>query len=136
MLNTDTILKLDDFGYAEHNGDEVFPGVHNFRRVPGTRVYGVSTLTVDGAKALARQLHSMHAGTLHYVNLREEPIVYVKDRPFVLRSVQKPFGNLEGFTDMDADRLELAEERLKADVIAEAKRCGVWAFLRSLTTIN
>ena len=49
MLNTDTILKLDEYGYAEDNGDDVFPGVHNFRRVPGTRVYAVSTLTTDAA---------------------------------------------------------------------------------------
>ena len=53
-------------------------------------------------------------------NLREEPLVYINKRPFSLRSIGKPFRNVDTFSDIDPEHLEAAEARLKADVLTEA----------------
>jgi hypothetical protein len=33
--------------------------------------------------------------TLHWSHLREEPLVYINGRPFVVREIGNPFQNLE-----------------------------------------
>lgn len=57
-----------------------------------------------------------------WFSTREEPIVYVNDTPFVLRDLSSPFVNIKSYTGISAQRLEAVENRLKADIVAEAKR--------------
>jgi hypothetical protein len=60
-----------------------------------------------------------------WFNMREEPVVYVNGRPFVLREQTCPMKNLQEYAGIDATRLERMERRLKEDVLAEAgeSRC-------------
>jgi predicted protein tyrosine phosphatase len=107
------------------NGIIQIEGAMNFRRVPDSRVYGVSTLSVDAVRRVTQYIvSSERARVVHFINLREEPLIYVRDRPFVLRNVQKPFQNIESFSEIDSSRLERAEELLKRDVLEEAERCN------------
>lgn len=57
-----------------------------------------------------------------WFSTREEPIVYVNDTPFVLRDLSNPFVNIKSYSGITASRLESVEKRLKADIVAEAKR--------------
>ena len=57
-----------------------------------------------------------------WFSTREEPIVYINDTPFVLRDLASPFVNIKSYTGISAQRLESVENRLKADILAEAKR--------------
>lgn len=57
-----------------------------------------------------------------WFSTREEPIVYVNETPFVLRDLASPFVNIKSYTGISAHRLESVEKRLKADILAEAKR--------------
>lgn len=57
-----------------------------------------------------------------WFSTREEPIVYVNDTPFVLRDLASPFVNIKSYTGISSYRLESVENRLKADIQAEAKR--------------
>ena len=34
---------------------------------------------------------------VQWINLREEPVVYVNSRPFVLRELEQPFANMSDF---------------------------------------
>ena len=52
-------------------------------------------------------------------NLREEPVIYINGRPFVVRDAAAPFANLE-YTGIDRARVEDMEARLRADVLREA----------------
>ena len=52
-------------------------------------------------------------------NLREEPVLYINGKPYVVREADQPFCNLE-YTGIDRSRVEDMERRLKADVLAEA----------------
>jgi hypothetical protein len=58
--------------------------------------------------------------TILWFNMREEPVVYVNGRPFVLREQQRPMKNLQEYAGIDASRLERMEQRLKEDVLSEA----------------
>ena len=61
-------------------------------------------------------------------NLREEPVIYINGRPFVVRDAAAPFANLE-YTGIDRARVEDMEARLRADVLREAALCGSGAVL-------
>lgn len=53
---------------------------------------------------------------------RNEPVIYVGSRPFVLREADRPFENFQ--LSERADNLESIEQRLKADILREAARYG------------
>jgi len=129
MLNTDTILKADHFpgGFVERNAQDIggvsIRGAPNFRNVEGTTVYGVSTPTRDGVEAILRYIQTATtAKKIVWTNLREEPVLYINKKPFVLRSVKQPFRNVNEFIMINPERLEAAELRLKQDILEEARR--------------
>ena len=66
---------------------------------------------------------TVQARALWY-NMREEPVVYINGRPFVLREEERPFKNMQEYTGIDARRLEQMESRLKADVLREMTGFG------------
>nr|CCD14361.1 unnamed protein product [Trypanosoma congolense IL3000] len=59
-------------------------------------------------------------GHVVWVNLREEPILYVGDKPFVLRNIETPYVNVE-LTGIAAHEVEHVEKQLLADVLKEAE---------------
>ena len=54
-------------------------------------------------------------------NMREEPVLYINGRPYVVREADKPFQNLE-YTGIDCSRVEDMEARLKRDVLDEVRQ--------------
>jgi len=56
-----------------------------------------------------------------WTNMREEPVLYIKGKPFVLRSLRAPLLNIET-TGINRERVELMEARMKADLIGEITR--------------
>lgn len=53
-------------------------------------------------------------------NMREEPVIYINGRPFVLREDERPFKNMQEYTGIDVQRLEQMELRLKNDILQVA----------------
>ncbi|ESL11393.1 hypothetical protein TRSC58_00858 [Trypanosoma rangeli SC58] len=72
-----------------------------------------------GQEELAKPLR----GSVVWVNLREEPILYVGDRPFVLRNIDAPYVNVE-LTGIAAHKVEEVEIQLMKDVLKEASQQG------------
>lgn len=58
-------------------------------------------------------------GSCLWINLREEPILYVGDRPFVFRDLAAPYVNVE-LTGIETKKIEHVENQLKVDVLNEA----------------
>jgi Inositol hexakisphosphate len=88
--------------------------------VSGLPVYGVAIPTISGLRTVLDLLGAAKGRRkVLWFNLREEPVLYINGRPFVVREADKPFANLE-YTGIDRDRVEDMEARLKADVLAEA----------------
>jgi hypothetical protein len=140
VLVTNTILKADHFPGCQRKG--LLPrlnGAPNFRRVEGidVNVYGVAQCTIEGVVNLLDHLRTQpqrpsslaaatpsdpsRPPTVVWTNLREEPIIYVNNRPFVVRQQDMPFNNLE-ITGIEPGEVEAMEQRLKADILQDAAK--------------
>lgn len=107
--------------------DHRVTGAPNFRQVPGTTLWGVGQPTLHGVRAILNHLGTRR-GDVHqrvlWINLREEPLVYINMRPFVLRDAERVFSNIGEYSGITAERLEDMEWRMKEDIVREAERQG------------
>ena len=74
----------------------ILEGCPNFRQVDGLPVFGVAIPTVQGLRTVLDLLRTTlpNVETLHWSNMREEPLIYINGRPFVVRETGNPFQNL------------------------------------------
>ena len=115
VLGTGTILKSDHFPGAQNKKlRPIIDGAPNFRQVEGLPVYGVAIPTIDGIMNVLKEC----GGTVYWHNMREEPVLYINGKPFVLREMEHPFANVE-YTGITSTRVEDMEQRLKKDVLRE-----------------
>ncbi|KAI8886446.1 hypothetical protein K501DRAFT_177643 [Backusella circina FSU 941] len=139
VLTSQTILKVDfwHFSYlssslvlnksnTERHHRFFIDGASNFRRIENTHVYGVAQPTVNGLRQLIRTLikDRPHNDRILWINLREEPIIYINGIPYVLRDRAFTLRNLRAYKGITGSRLEQLEERLKEDVVREVVQCG------------
>ncbi|CAN8267845.1 unnamed protein product [Cochlearia groenlandica] len=124
VLGSQTVLKSDHCpGCQILSLPERVEGAPNFREVPGFPVYGVANPTIDGIRSVIERVGSSRGGRpVFWHNMREEPVIYINGKPFVLREVERPYKNMLEYTGIDRDRVEGMEARLKEDILREAKR--------------
>eukprot|EP00882_Tetradesmus_deserticola_P024636 GHRQ01026937.1.p1 GENE.GHRQ01026937.1~~GHRQ01026937.1.p1 ORF type:complete len:178 (+),score=59.55 GHRQ01026937.1:160-693(+) len=123
VLIKNTLLKADHFpGCQNTKLTPLLDGAPNFRQVDGLPVYGVAIPTVRGLRSVMDVLGAAQGqrGVLWH-NMREEPVLYINGKPFVVRESDQPFRNVE-YTGIDRSRVEDMEARLKRDVLREAAR--------------
>ncbi|KNE61257.1 hypothetical protein AMAG_18757 [Allomyces macrogynus ATCC 38327] len=136
VLGNLTILKHDAFPGCQKLGlPERVEGAPNFRHVPlaavRDAVVGLLQVTTeagmgaaDGVTAVLDRLRSASTGRrIAWTCLREEPVLYVRAKPYVLRTFQDPLKNLET-TGIARERVERMEKRMKADILAEIEVYG------------
>jgi hypothetical protein len=127
LLSDGMILKKDHFLSGFNDSFPVFiAGAPNFRQEPsGLPLYGVGQPTISGMRTMLNELKlysSSDDRKAIWINLREEPVIWINSRPFVLREAEYPFQNITDFEGMSADRLARIEDRLKAEILAEAEQ--------------
>ncbi|MBA0831863.1 hypothetical protein Goarm_016294 [Gossypium armourianum] len=124
VLGSQTVLKSDHCpGCQNASLPERVEGAPNFREVPGFPVYGVANPTIDGIRSVIQRIGSSKGGRpVFWHNMREEPVIYINGKPFVLREVERPYKNMLEYTGIDRERVERMEARLKEDILREAKR--------------
>ncbi|KAF2324970.1 hypothetical protein GH714_021961 [Hevea brasiliensis] len=123
VLGSQTVLKSDHCpGCQNPILPERVEGAPNFREVPGFPVYGVANPTIDGILSVIRRIGSRKGGrSIFWHNMREEPVIYINGKPFVLREVERPYKNMLEYTGIDCERVERMEARLKEDILREAE---------------
>ncbi|KAK0446168.1 inositol hexakisphosphate-domain-containing protein [Armillaria borealis] len=103
-------------------------GAPNFRapRIGNLNVFGVAQPRTQGLRAILSVLrcspNTPDPSHVVWFSTREEPIVYISGRPFVLRDASEPKRTLP-LSDR-AENLEAIELRLKNDILHEASRFG------------
>ncbi|KAH7925850.1 hypothetical protein BV22DRAFT_1033556 [Leucogyrophana mollusca] len=103
-------------------------GAPNFRapRQGNLNVFGVAQPRTQGLRAILSVLRcrpgTSNPSHVIWFSTREEPIVYISGRPFVLRDASEPRKTLS-LSDR-AENLEAIEERLKNDILQEATKYG------------
>lgn len=141
VLSSQTILKIDQWHTSTSDSNrEVemltttpvsatleppkIEGAFNFRRIPHTHIYGVAQPNFAGIKNVLMAVatnHKRHTKAI-WINLREEPLVYINGIPYVLRFNNITIRNIKQYSGITPSRLELLESRLKDDVLAEIAR--------------
>lgn len=126
VLGSQTVLKSDHCpGCQQPNLPERVEGAPNFREIPGFPVYGVANPTIEGIKSVIQRIGSSKTGRpVFWHNMREEPVIYINGKPFVLREVERPYKNMLEYTGIDRERVERMEARLKDDILKESERYG------------
>lgn len=144
-LSNSTLLKSDQWLSESHRVSNSVRGAINFRNIPGTNIYASGQPTESAVDEVVHRIKEEHpdANKVVWVTLREEPIVYVNGAPYCLRRERFSLRNMKGLcaqvlaliiflkdwtaTDyggISASRLEVLEERLKDDVLAELEAFG------------
>ncbi|OZJ03826.1 hypothetical protein BZG36_03823 [Bifiguratus adelaidae] len=98
------------------------PGASNFRSIRHSHVYAVAQPNFQGVKNVIETIHKRHhrhATEFLWINLREEPIIYINGVPYVLRDQYYTLRNIKSYRGITGTRLEMLEEKLKEDVINE-----------------
>lgn len=139
ILSAQTILKSDLFlGLQKQSLPERVDGAPNYRKVPVEvtsatthpdarepehLVYGTGMPSAQGLRNALEKMDAAPSGSRHIIwtSLREEPVLYVKGRPHVLRLLDKPMANVET-TGVSAHVVERMEKTLKDDVLAELRK--------------
>ncbi|KAI9082587.1 hypothetical protein K1719_035456 [Acacia pycnantha] len=123
VLGSQTVLKSDHCpGCQNPSLPERVEGAPNFREVPGFPVFGVANPTIDGIRSVICRIGSSKGGRpVLWHNMREEPVIYINGKPFVLRELERPYKNMLEYTGIDRERVEKMEARLKEDILREAE---------------
>lgn len=128
VLSRQMILKTDHFYTGINNNlDHLILGAPNFRG-SDLNIYGVAQPAVHGLHTILHVLRcspwtrTESSTKCIWISTREEPLIYVNDRPFVLRDESSPFTNIHFYSGIRPTRLESMEERLKEDILSEGKR--------------
>ncbi|KAK9993506.1 hypothetical protein SO802_023209 [Lithocarpus litseifolius] len=126
VLGSQTVLKSDHCPGCQNTSlPERVEGAPNFREVPGFPVYGVANPTIDGILSVIQRIGSSKRGRpVFWHNMREEPVIYINGKPFVLREVERPYKNMLEYSGIDRERVERMESRLKEDILREAEHYG------------
>ncbi|KAJ7977775.1 Paladin [Quillaja saponaria] len=126
VLGSQTVLKSDHCpGCQNPSLPEIVEGAPNFREVPGFPVYGVANPTIDGIRSVILRIGSSQGRRpVFWHNMREEPVIYINGKPFVLREVERPYKNMLEYTGIGRERVEKMEGRLKEDILREAELYG------------
>jgi len=116
----DQVMKCDQWE-DQHKLKEIqkFKGAPNFRKVLGTDLFGVAQPSEKGTEEIISYLlNTMNYKQIIWINLREEPVVYVNGLPFAPRDKDTLNINLEHLMGIDGLDLENMESQLKADILS------------------
>jgi hypothetical protein len=134
VLNRSTLLKADHFTTKRNTKLKHYVvGAPNFRQIP-SEIYGTSQPTFEGLLTILTLLnvkqnekqtdldHDLNLRTCYWCCMREEPMIYIQGRTFVLREQEYPMMNMRTLAGIDGNRVEQMEVRLKQDIISEARK--------------
>ncbi|ORZ36629.1 inositol hexakisphosphate-domain-containing protein [Catenaria anguillulae PL171] len=124
VLARNFILKADHFPQAVNPGLGLrLHGSPNFR-MHDQNVYGVAQPTASGLATILTLLSTSSTSPTIWICTREEPLLYICGRPYVLRHMDHPRRNLSTLAGISGTRLEQLEARLRDDVLVECALSG------------
>ena len=92
-----SILKCDYFvGSQNTTLRPRLAGAPNYRFVDTFGVVGTAVPTSMGVQNVLLRVADL-SSSVKWVNLREEPLLYINSRPYCLRDVESPYVNLEKY---------------------------------------
>ncbi|KAG6902829.1 hypothetical protein C0995_010714 [Termitomyces sp. Mi166 len=135
ILREGTLLKSDQWLRESSHVEHDVRGAINFRSIPNTNIFALGQPTmaaVDEVVDIVKEAHPSGPRII-WLTLREEPIVYINGAPYCLRREGFSLRNMKDYGGISASRLEILEDRLKDDVIAELREFGGRVLLHTET---
>jgi Inositol hexakisphosphate len=136
-------LKSDQWVRESHHVEHAVRGAINFRQVPNTNIYALGQPSLEAIDEVVARIKEAHPSVPNvvWINLREEPVVYINGAPYCLRREGYSLRNMKGkvqlsflclfselslpdYGGISASRLEVLEERLRDDVLSEVNAFG------------
>lgn len=120
-----SVAMADHFENIQKLPDKV-DGVPNFRRVPGYKVYCCGQPTKDGfAAAINKACGTIYPkdGRIIWINMRQEPVVYVNGEPFCARPSNK-IGEYAELGNVTKDSVKKDEEEFTKIVQSRVEANG------------
>ncbi|DBA03299.1 TPA: hypothetical protein N0F65_011658, partial [Lagenidium giganteum] len=126
---------LDDLGGVKYKSDKVlqkavvkfdhFPGiarlpfqltknVPNFRQIDNEPIFGTAQCLEEGIKDVAMYM-KQNFDRVIWINLREEAVIYVGGRPFVIREPDNLLNNVE-YPGIEVDEIIAIEYQVKKEI--------------------
>ncbi|KAG8824150.1 hypothetical protein FRC17_009172 [Serendipita sp. 399] len=126
ILRASMLLKSDQWHQESEYTPNGLRGASSFRNIPNTNIYACGQPTADGIdEVVGRVQHDFpETGDIIWITLREEPIILINGAPYCLRRESYSLRNMKDYGGISASRLEILEERLKDDVLAELRAYG------------
>jgi hypothetical protein len=126
VLSRGMILKADHFDAVVRSKSDIkLQGAPNFR-MADANIFGVAQPTVLGYKTVLTLLQccpaNKHNNRALWINTREEPLVYLDSKPYVIRDSLKPLRNIDSYQGIRINRIEQMEDRLAQDILAEIEK--------------
>lgn len=136
ILREGTLLKSDQWLRESHHVEHRVRGAINFRSVPNTNIYALGQPSMAAIDEVVERIKQAHPSSprISWITLREEPVVYINGAPYCLRREGFSLRNMKDYGGISASRLEVLEERLRDDVIAELREFGGRVLLHTETT--
>ncbi|KAL0689173.1 hypothetical protein Bca4012_088850 [Brassica carinata] len=117
LLGKKTILKSDYLPACQNKS--VNPRIEsapNYHQARSLHVHGVAMPTAVGIRNLLDHIGAHKASNqvqVLWISLREEPVIYINGKPYVLRDLDNPFTNM-GMKRLNVDQME---EDLRGDMV-------------------
>ncbi|GKB85212.1 paladin isoform X1 [Tanacetum coccineum] len=82
------------------------------------------TEEVLGSQTILKSDHcsSKDGISVFWHNVREEPVIYINGKPFVLREAERPYKHMLEYTGINRERVERMKARPKEDILKESER--------------
>lgn len=119
VLNGKMILKNDYFVGSRILRDMVSNrGTRNFRAILSEQndvFIGLAMPIKKGILNTIKEIEKYDVKEIHWFCLREEPVIYINERPYVLRDIEREYDNLV-IRGVTKEIVEKVEDKLKIDV--------------------
>lgn len=120
LLNA--VIKEDHFFGIARIPFELTQNVPNYRRIGNEPIFGTAQCLEDGIRDVVTHLRDEFDRAI-WINLREEAVIYVSGRPFVVRHPENLMENIE-YPGIEVDEITAIEIQVKEEIRTEVRKAN------------
>lgn len=118
----DCVIKEDHFFGISRMPYTLTPAVPNFRRINDEPIFGSAQCLETGLRDVVNHLRG-EFDRIIWINLREEAVIYVSGKPFVMRHPDNLMENVE-YPGIEADEISAIEAQVKEEIKSEVRKAN------------
>lgn len=118
----DCVIKEDHFFGIARMPYTLTPAVPNFRRIGNEPIFGSAQCLEVGLRDVVDHLRGEFDHII-WINLREEAVIYVSGKPFVMRHPDNLMENVE-YPGIEADEISAIEAQVKEEIKNEVRKAN------------